>query len=137
MEENVAEAKKNQGMKTGCIGCMVIVLIPIVVFVLISLDNKNEPKSTSTKSARQERIENQFSSWDGSHFKLTRRIKKSMHNPKSYKHVKTAWVEHRDYINVVTQYQGENLFGVTVTNSIIERVNLNGEILEIVDGSGL
>ncbi len=137
MEKNVAEVKKNQSMKTGCIGLIVIVLIPIVWFALNSFYDKEVTKSSSTKSARQERIEAQFSHWDGSHRKLTKRIKASMHNPKSYKHVKTAWVDHGDYLNVVTQYRGENLFGTTVTNFVTARVSLDGEILEIVDGSGL
>jgi len=131
LEKKVTETKKNQNMKAGCIGCSVFLLIAAVIFIVMSVISVNTDKS-SKPLTRTERIEKQFSGWDGRHMKLARQVKTSMNNPKSFEHVKTTYVDHGDYLNVVVMYRGENLFGGVVTNSVIARVSLDGEILEIV-----
>ena len=37
-------------------------------------------------------IESQFSTWNGSHIELSRLIKDSMHDPSSYEHVETTYI---------------------------------------------
>ena len=54
-----------------------------------------------------------------------------MHDPNSYKHVKTTWLDMGDYILVEITYRGTNLFGATVTNSVTARVSLSGVILNV------
>lgn len=83
-------------------------------------------------AARQKRIEAQFSGWDGSHRTLERLIKANMHNPDSYEHVETVYGDRGDHLMVKTTYRGTNGFGAIVTNSITAKVDLDGNVLEIV-----
>lgn len=82
---------------------------------------------------RQERIEGGFSGWDGSHKALTRLIKSTMHNPDSYEHVETVYGDRGDHLVVQTTFRGTNGFGGVVTNSTRAKVDLDGNVLEILE----
>lgn len=126
--EKLAEIKKKekQNLKVGSIGCLAILAILAILFVAMgSLD------STKTET-RQEKIEKHFSSWDGSHYGLTKEIKKSMHDPKSYDHVKTTYRDNGDHLVVTTVFRGKNLFGGVIQNSVTAKVDLNGNVIEII-----
>ena len=81
---------------------------------------------------RKEQIEQQFSNWDGSHFGLTRLIKKTMNDPSSYEHIKTVYVDKGDYLIVRTTFRGKNKLGALVVNSVTARVDLDGNVIEII-----
>lgn len=83
-------------------------------------------------ASRRRAIEQQFSSWDGSHVALERIIKKSMNNPDSYKHVETKYGDMGDYIVVSTTFRGTNPFGGVVTNTVRAKFTLNGDLIEIL-----
>jgi len=92
-----------------------------------------ETTPTTTRTlTRQERIDRRFNVWDGSHINLENYIKKSMHNPDSYKHVETKYIDRGNHLVVFTVFRGTNAFGGIVTNSIMAKVGLEGDILEIV-----
>lgn len=93
-----------------------------------------EPKMLSAEEQRKKQIERQFSLWDGSHNNLKEFVKDFMHNPKSFEHVQSGYIDHGDFIHVEMIYRGENVFGGIVTNTVIARVNLEGEVIKIVDG---
>jgi len=82
--------------------------------------------------ARKTLIEQQFSSWDGSHIALEQIVKKSMHNPDSYKHVETRYADEGDYILVATTFRGTNAFGGVVTNTVRAKFTLKGELIEVL-----
>ncbi len=84
-------------------------------------------------NARKEMIEKQFSSWDGSHVKLTKLIKDSMNDPKSYDHVETVYLDMKDYLIINTTFRGKNAFGGTVKNTVKAKVSLDGESIEIIE----
>jgi hypothetical protein len=77
-------------------------------------------------------IENHFSSWNGSHNGLTEYIKKFMHDPSSYKHVETFYNDYGNYLVIKTKFRGKNAFGGIVINSISAKVDLNGNVIEIL-----
>jgi hypothetical protein len=56
-----------------------------------------------------------------------------MNNPDSYKHVKTVYWDMGDYLKVETTFRGTNAFGGIVTNSIGAKVDLDGNISEILN----
>lgn len=85
------------------------------------------------KVARKNNISTQFSSWDGSHTKLTQYIKTNMNDPKSYKHVETRYSDMKTHLIVVTKFRGKNAFGALVLNQISAKVDLNGNVIEIID----
>lgn len=79
----------------------------------------------------KKRIKDQFSDWDGSHINLTKAIKNSMNDPKSYEHVSTYYIVKKDHISVKTTFRGKNAFGGTVLNTVFAKVDMNGNIIEI------
>jgi len=90
------------------------------------------PNSVSDEE-REKQIEKQFSSWDGSHIKLEMYIKENlMNDPDSYKHVKTTYWDMKTYVIVLTTFRGKNPFGGVVLNSIKAKVDLDGNVLEII-----
>jgi hypothetical protein len=91
------------------------------------LKEKREAKA----AAREKKIEDQFSAWDGSHRKLEDFIKKNMNDPDSYEHVETVYWDRGDFLVVKTTFRGNNAFGGKVKNSVRAKVSLDGEILEI------
>jgi hypothetical protein len=84
-------------------------------------------------AARTERIEAQFSAWDGAHRNLTKVIKASMNDPDSFKHVKTVYWDMGDHLVVQETFRGKNAFGGVVMNTVKAKVGLNGTVLEIID----
>jgi len=83
--------------------------------------------------ARKKQIEKQFSAWDGSHRNLERVIKKAMNDPDSYEHDKTTYWDKGDHLVVKTTYRGKNAFGGVVRNYVTAKVNLDGQVLQIID----
>ena len=83
--------------------------------------------------ARNKRIEQQFSAWDGSHNNLERVIKKAMNDPDSYEHDETVYWDMGDHLVVKTTYRGKNAFGGVVRNFVKAKVSLDGDILQILD----
>lgn len=78
-------------------------------------------------------IEAQFSAWDGSHIKLTRLIKDSMNNPKSYDHHETVYWDMKDHIIVSATFRGENAFGGTVKNTVKAKISIDGTDIQIIE----
>ncbi|MEX0998399.1 MAG: hypothetical protein WD000_00340 [Thermodesulfobacteriota bacterium] len=87
------------------------------------------------KQQRKEKIEKQFSAWDGSHRELTKFIQESMNDPDSYDHVETKYLDKEDHLIVITTFRGKNAFGGTVANTVTAKVSLDGEVLEILGQS--
>lgn len=83
--------------------------------------------------SRKRAIEEQFSKLDGSHPALERIIKRSMHNPDSYKHVETRYSDMGEFIVVGTTFRGTNGFGAIVTNTMRAKFTLNGEFIEMLE----
>lgn len=82
-------------------------------------------------ASRKKTIESQFSSWDGSHIDLTRRIKDSMNDPDSYKHFKTRYIDRGDHITVFAEFGGRNGFGGMVRNTISADYTIEGNLIQI------
>jgi hypothetical protein len=97
----------------------------------IERERELERKKEAKAAAREKKIEDQFSAWDGSHRKLEDFIKKNINDPDSYEHVKTVYWDRGDFLVVKTTFRGNNAFGGKVKNSVRAKVSLDGEILEI------
>ena len=76
----------------------------------------------------------QFSAWNGSHRKTVEYVKERMHNPKSFKHVETRYIDHAEngYRVIQMKYRGTNLYNAIVTNSIWVKVDLHGNVFEVI-----
>jgi hypothetical protein len=85
------------------------------------------------EAERKKKIKLHFSSWDGSHSGLTRVIKKSMNDPKSYDHAETAFWDMKTHLVVRTEFRGKNAFGGVVLNWVKARVDFEGNVIEIME----
>jgi hypothetical protein len=113
----------------------VIVIAGFLFMAYGSDENKEESLNSdgTQKTERQLEVEKQFSAWDGSHPALTKMIKDAMNDPDSYDHVETVFWDMKDYLVVLTTYRGKNAFGGVVKNFVKAKVDLNGNVLEIIE----
>ncbi len=85
------------------------------------------------ETSRKALLQKGFSAWDGSHKKLTEYIKESMNDPSSYDHAATVYQDMDEYLVVTTTFRGKNAFGAIVKNSVRAKVDVSGNILEIIE----
>lgn len=134
--EKVAEIKKKeQKLQKGCgIGCLSVIVIFVVLYMIGSFSS-DTTKSTAPKTkeeTRKEQLSKHFSAWDGSHRGLTEVIKKSMNDPSSYEHEETVYWDKGDHLIVKTTFRGKNAFGGVVKNWVKAKVDLNGNVIEVI-----
>ena len=95
---------------------------------------KSAPDYLANKNAaRKKRLEGGFSAWDGSHRGLTKVIKESMNDPKSYEHAETKYWDMGDHLVVTTTFRGKNAFGGVVKNWVKAKTDLDGNVLEVIE----
>ncbi len=82
---------------------------------------------------RKKLISKQFSAWDGSHRGLEKFIKRNMNDPDSYDHVRTTYADQGSHLIVRTEFRGKNAFGGVVKNWLKAKVDLKGNVLQVVD----
>lgn len=101
---------------------------------LLLMHNGQSSTPKTAEETRKEQIEKYFSAWDGSHRGLTEHIKRVMNDPDSYQHDETRYVDKGDHLLVFTKFRGKNAFGGVVRNSVIAKVDLQGNVIEIISG---
>lgn len=87
------------------------------------------------KNKRKKALQHQFSPYDGSHYQLERYLKKYLKDPSSYEHIETRYIDKKDYLIVTTQYRAKNGFGGMAIGTIKVKVNLDGDILNVISAS--
>jgi len=133
-QEKVAEIKKKEDQVRG-LGCLAVIVILVIFYMMgfFSSDNTKTTTAPKTKEEiRKEQLAKDFSAWDGSHRGLTKVIKESMNDPSSYEHVDTVYWDKGDYLIVKTTFRGKNAFGGVVTNWVEAKVDLNGNVIEVI-----
>ena len=113
-----------------------VVLLIIFFRIITPKDPIKEVKATSIKSKselRQEKIKSGFSSYDGSHYELTKYIKDQMNDDDSYEHIETTYIDKGDFILLQTRFKGKNAFGGIVKNNIQAKADTNGNLIEILN----
>lgn len=96
-----------------------------------NVDYQKIVQENQIKAKRKEKIQMQFSAWNGSHDGLKRLVKESMHDPSSFDHTETVYVDKGKYILVQMKYRGKNSFGAMVLNMVTAKVDLDGNILSV------
>ncbi len=80
---------------------------------------------------RLEKIKNQFSSWNGEHTKLVDIIKSDLHDPSSFEHVESLYLDLHDYVLVEVTYRANNMYGAKVKESIAARFTIDGDFIRL------
>ncbi len=127
-----AKVKKPSGcLKWG--GIFFIIIIVASMFGKAPDSTTTEPEVALTpEQQHQKRIEKGFSSWDGSHKQLEKFIKQNMHDPDSYEHVKTTYIDTGKALIIETTYRGKNGFGGLVINKTNAMADYDGNVTEII-----
>jgi len=92
----------------------------------------NEAARVAKAEERKKRIAQAFQ-LSGEHWELRQLIRRNLHDPKSYQHIETRYVDDdSDVLEVVTRYRAKNMFGALVINTTLARTHIDGRVIEIV-----
>jgi hypothetical protein len=97
--------------------------------------SSRRPGVTTQDNVRDVRVQKQFSSWDGSHLGVAKYIKQSLRDPRSFEHIDTQFDDRVVNLVVTTTYWYKDPAGQRVKGSIKAKVDLDGNILEVISHS--
>ena len=100
--------------------------------ILERQQKEQQEREAVEKAQRKEKIEKMFSAWDGSLYSLVRYIKKSMNDPKSFDHIETRYSDNGTDLTVFMKFRGKNAFGALVINSVMAKVDYEGNVISIL-----
>lgn len=134
-----AISRRKRGSSIGCLFFMIVIIGALVCLKLGMDEARDEPLPEiktgplTPEQVRSQKISQIFSAWNGSVPKLELYIKRElMHNPKSYEHIKTSCEDTGELLLVTTTFRGTNAMGGVVRNTVTAKVDINGDVIEIV-----
>lgn len=87
-------------------------------------------KAPDPKEIREKVIKASF--WpSGEHIKLGVKIRKLLHDPDSFSHVETSYVEKEGFLIVQMKYRAKNKLGNKVLEQVTAKVSIDGKVLGI------
>ena len=115
-------------------GIFALVLVCGLLGMMVSnVDTVEAPAITPTinhfQTERDQLIATQFTLW-GTHSGVIDYVKANMHNPDSFQHVDTYYIDNQTYITVTMTYRGTNAFGGIVTETITKRFTIEGALID-------
>ncbi len=114
-------------------GCLILAVLLVLIVSIAAITCESEPETPLTKQEiHQQNIQKLFSGWDGSHIKLTEKIKGSFNDPKSYKHIETTYKDMDSFLIVNTTFTAKNGFGGTLKREVIVMSDTLGNITEVL-----
>lgn len=120
----------------GCGGAIAILFVVGIIAAIIAGDPAGTSKGTAPEAAltpeqqRQQKIDAQFSGWDGAHRSLERSVKAGLKDPDSYQHIESRYGDKGDYILVRMEFRAKNSFGGYVVNVAEGKYDLDGNAIE-------
>ena len=88
---------------------------------------KAKPNKVVKKKTKAQKIAAQFSTHDGRHYETARYIKARLHDPDSFKHLKTAYSVVGDEMQIFMSYYAKNGFGAQVLSTHAAVVDIETE----------
>lgn len=114
-------------------GCLILTVLLTLIVSITVITCKSEPEPLLTKQELHEQnIQKLFSGWDGSHIKLSEKIKQSLNDAKSYEHIKTTYKDYNNFLIVNSTFTAKNAFGGTLKKEVIVQSDTLGNITEIL-----
>ncbi|MDI3325593.1 hypothetical protein QKW35_14535 [Pontibacterium granulatum] len=99
----------------------------LLIFAAIPTD-----QSPLTPTARAQAIDNLFSDKDGSNPHINLLIQSKLHEPDSYKHDITTYVDNGDHLVVTTIYTANNMFRKRVSGMAKVKLSMDGEVISVL-----
>lgn len=135
-----AQIVVKQKKDLGCGGLVVVGFLAMFIYGMFS-GIGDDLSSTAPKvpvvpktaeELRIDKISKSFSAWDGSHYELSRWVKKRLKDPDSYEHIESRYNDKGDHLVVSLQYRAKNSFGGYSLEYVTAKVALDGAVLEIL-----
>jgi len=113
-------------------GCLILTVLLVVIVSIAAITCESEPETPLTKEeVHEQNIQKLFSGWDGSHIKLTEKIKESLNDPKSYEHIETTYRDMDSFLIINTTFTAKNAFGGTLKKEVIVVSDTLGNITDV------
>lgn len=125
MKEPLTDQQIKKRKKNLLIGFAVFVLL-ISGLIYISSSGEERPPT------RQEKINELFSVFDGSHRNLEKIIIDNLNDPDSYEHIETQYNDNDTSLVIQTTYTAKNALGGTVKKVIVAESDTLGNIIRII-----
>lgn len=130
----------DKGEKNRCPKCypysntqVFLMLVGFFVILVVGFMVTNNSKAQNKQPLTHEQMVNrQFSGWDGSHNGLVKVVKANLKDPSSFEHVKTQYADKYNFLVVTMQYRGKNSFGAIVTEEVVAKTDMDGNVLDII-----
>lgn len=121
---------------------VVLAVLIVSIFTMFQWSNKAETTIKPILTIEQ-KIEKQFTAWDGSHIKLKQYIKDQLKDPKSFEHIKTTYTptpligtDGSQYITVNMEYRAKNSFWGYLVDTYKAYFDIEGNPFNIGEWSG-
>ena len=82
---------------------------------------------------RNKEIERYFSAWNGSCTSLVKLLKENLHDPSSFKHVKTVYWDNKDHLIIKMDYRAKNGFGALRLSYVKAKLDLKAGTITIIE----
>jgi len=112
-----SKPNKNNSMNVSILKRPILKWILIIGIIVFIMDQcfKNNAKDNALSSDK-DKIERNFSKFDGSFTKFKNFIKENLKDPSSFEHVETRYNDNKDgTVTVLMKYRAKNSFGAIVT----------------------
>ena len=98
---------------------------------------RSKQRQAKRETDLQEKIDAQFSPWDGSHRILVAAVEKTLNDPSSFEHIETKTMRGTNYPEtfiVRMEYTAKNAFGGRVRKFVLVEVSgEDGRIVQVMD----
>lgn len=134
-EDESEDGKSVGAVQFGCLGLIVVAAVFVVCVVFMAGSGDDEEASPRPRTT-EEKIEAQFSAWDGSHRKVVEAVERVLNDPGSFEHLETRTMKGSNYPKtfiVSMEYTAKNAFGGRVRNTVVCEVSVEtGDIVNVL-----
>lgn len=124
-------ALENQDLRKSTNKKLLTYFFVTIIALSLSAICYDKTRTISAEEAHHKMVISQFDPYDGSHRNLEAYVKTKLRDPKSYEHIQTKFVDHKDHLVVRMHYRARNGFGGMGIGYAKANVNMNGEITSI------
>lgn len=131
--------KKKVSKLTDILRTVTIALAGWGIFAMFILETTPDPLAEPEEEVikvdnrtKAQKIAAQFSTHDGRHYLVARQVKSMLHDPDSFKHLKTVYSVVGDKLQIFMSYYAKNAFGAQVITTHTAMVGIEtGDVLSI------
>jgi len=108
------------------------------VWIFNTCSVSDDEQKIDNKQTIEQKIERQFSAWNGYHRGLVRLTEENLRDPDSFQHIKTGYIKNSKdgvfdgTITVVMEYRAKNGFGGYAIGNIAAVYDVEGNLVKVI-----